>query len=469
MRLQPAFLSRPQVETVHRNALRVLEQVGVKVEHEVLRRRLDSVGGKVSDAAGVVRFPARAAERAIADAPKTPISDAPARVSARVGIYHSRYLDPVSDELATFNEPRLARYAGMARACECVDGVGMLGVPFAMPEVPPAHQPLAEKLYCWKHGIDPDGSVIFTPLCEPLLEIFACHASATGRKIEQVFQARGYLISPLRLARPECEQLLFFHERGLPMYIGHLPSQGGTAPVTLAGALVLALAERIFLFLLQRAFDERAPFSVDGTPATVDMRSGFSCYGRPEMQRFNVAFADLARFYGCSCAGHTGLTDAKRPSTEAGAQKGIGALITALACGHATVSAGLLGVDEICSPVQLVLDCDVVGGLRALLAAPAVDERLCAFEDILAAGCGGNFLGSDLTFERFREELWQPATWTAGSTSRWELSGRRVDVDCARDRVAAFEKAFAPEAYISPAEEKELRQIIRGAGGPSPA
>ena len=463
MRLQPGFLSRDEVETVHHNALRVLEDVGVKVEHEELRRRLGAVGGKPGPAADVVRFPAQPVERLVAEAPKTPMPDAPAGVGARVGIYHSRYLQPGTDELVGFDEMRLAGYAAMARELDCVEGTGMLGVPFALPDMPRAYQPLAEKLYSWKYGLDADGSVIFTALCEPLLEMFRCHASATGRKLEAVFRACGYLVSPLRLARPECEQFLFFQQQGLPMYLGHLPSQGGTAPVTFAGALVLALAERIFLFLLQRAFREDAPFSVDGTPGTVDMRSGFSCYGRPEMQRFNVAFADLARFYACSCAGHTGLTDAKRPSCEAGAQKAMGALVTALACGHATVSAGLLGMDEICSPVQLVLDSDIVGGLRALLAGANVTEDLCAFDDIRAAGPGGSFLGTDLTVDRFREELWQPGTWSSGSTSAWLLSGGRIDVDRARDVAIQFEKSFEPTSHITPEEEKDLRAIIRHA------
>ena len=461
MRLQPGFLSRPQVETIHRNALRVLEEVGVKVEHEELRRRLTSVGGKQDGGGEVVRFAAAGVERHIAEAPKTAISDGPARVGARLGVYQSRYLEPEDNRLVAFDEARLAKYAAMGRELGYVDGFGMLGVPFALPDIPRAYQPLAEKLYAWKHGLEPDGSVIFTALCEPVLEMFACHASATGRKVEDVFRAAGYLVSPLRLARPECEQFMFFQQRGLPMYLGHLPSQGGSAPVTFAGAMVVALAEEIFLFLVQRAFRRDAPLGLGGTPGTMDMRKGLSCYGRPEMQRFNVALADLARFYGCSCAGHTGLTDAKLPSAEAGAQKAMGALVTALACGRGSVAAGLLGMDEICSPVQLVLDGDVVGSLQTLLAEPNVDDETCAFEDILSTGCGGNFLGTELTVERFRHELWEPMTWTRESTSGWEISGRQTDVDRAREWVAAFEKRFTPETHVSREEERDLRAVIR--------
>ena len=123
MRLQTAFLSRQEVETVHRNALRVLEEVGVKVEHEAIRRRLGTVGGIPDEAADVVRFPARAAEQHIAEAPKNRMTDGPARVSARVGIYGSRLLCPGSDELVGFDEARLAGYAGWSR-CTGAAGSG---------------------------------------------------------------------------------------------------------------------------------------------------------------------------------------------------------------------------------------------------------------------------------------------------------------------------------------------------------
>jgi len=282
----------------------------------------------------------------------------------------------------------------------------------------------------------------------------------SGKRLEDAVVAVGFMISPLRLARAECEQLLFFSERGLRMSIGHLPSQGGSAPITLAGSITLALAEQIFLFLLQRAFWEDAVFAIGGDVMTMDMRKAASCYGRPEQQRINVAFADLARFYGCPCYGHTGLSDAKLPSFEAGVQKSVGALITALAVGRGTIEAGLLSTDEICSPIQMILDHDLAGSLRALLAEPLVDEAECDFDEILTSGPGGNFLGADLTVQRCRTELFQPQTWSWQSVSGWLDSGKRIDVDYARDIFKRFDKGFSPVSQITTEEERELRKII---------
>ncbi len=454
------FLTTEQVETIHRNALRVLAEIGVQVEHQEVRDRLAGIGGQCDKASMVVRFSPQTVENYVLASHKDiPRAGSPT-IRVGCGVYQSYYLDPGSNGLLPFDEEKLAKYIGLARSLPLIERLNLLGLPYVPADIPAPFLPLAEKLYAWKYGALPDGTIQHTALCEYLLEMFSCHASMSGKRLEDVVVAVGYLISPLRLARPECEQWLFFSKRGLRMAIGHLPSQGGSAPITLAGAITLALAEQIFLFLLQRAFWEDVAFSIGGDVMTMDMRNATSCYGRPEQQRINVAFADIARFYGCPCYGHTGLSDAKVPSFEAGAQKAVGALITALAVGCGNVEAGLLATDEVCSPIQMILDHDLAGSLRVLLAEPMVTEVECAFDEILASGAGGNFLGTNLTAQLFRTELYQPQTWSWQSVSGWLDSGKRTDVDYAKELFEKFEKRFSPESQITAEEERELRRII---------
>ena len=449
MRLS-GLLTRAQVETIHQKALRVLSEHGVQVEHEGLRDRLTALGSR-SDADRVC-FPESMVEALIQAAPKSKRRADQPTVSMGVGVYQSQYLDP-TNQLMPFDEARLAKYFGLAESLG-IESRGMLGLPFVPEGIPAEYLPLAEKLYAWRYGASPGGSVIFTGLCEPLLEMFEIHARATNKSLEEAFSACGFMISPLRLTRPECEQLLFFAERGLRMGIGHLPSQGGSAPVTFAGTLALSLAEQMFMFLLQRSLWEDAGFGVGGMVTTMDMRTGVSCYGRPERHKVNLAFADIADFYGCSCWGHTGCTDAHLPSTEAGVQKATGALVTALATGHAYIEAGLLGIDEICSPVQMALDHDLVNSLQALFA--EVKEEY-ALEEILAHD---SHLGTDFTVEHFRDSLFQPITWSGQLLGGWTSSGMQTDIDKARDFIADFERSFTPAGRITDDEERELRAVI---------
>jgi len=454
------FLNTEQAETLHRSALRVLAEHGVCVEHEEVAARLGGVGGVVHDG-DRVRFPAPAVEAQLTDAGKTPLSFQRPRFGAHVGVYECRFLDPASGRMLVFDEALLARYIAFAQTFAEIDYVGMLGLPFCPAGMAGNPQPLLEKVFAWKYGAVAEGAVHDVQYCEPLLEMFRCHAAATGRALREVVAACGFMISPLRLARGECEQLLWFAGQDLTMRIGSMPSMGGTAPVTLAGTVTLMLAEQIFQFLLRKAMYGHDHFGVGVGCCTMDLRNGYACYGRPEQYRVTLAMADLARFYGCACYGHSGLSDAKVPSAEAGAQKMMGLMATGSALGHASVSAGLLSMDEVCSPVQMVLDLDMVNSLNALHAAPAVDEEACAVGDILAAGPGGNHLGTDLTAERCRTGMFHPRTWSPGLLARWQDGGGRTDVDQARAVWEQFCAAWSPASAISADEEEELWTIVR--------
>jgi len=462
MRLTP-FLTPAQVQHIHRTALRVLDEVGVKVEHDQVRHLLTAVGGRTAGA-DVVRFAPKDVEHALSLSPRRPAeSPQTPHIRGSVGVYECRYLDPASNRPIPFTEDLFARYIALAKSLPNVARVHAIGIPFRDPAIPAACMPLAEKLYAWKYGIEQDGSVIDSRLCQPLLDLFAVHAAYAGRRVEEVFKAVGYMLSPLRLARFECEQLLFFRRHRLRMWIGHMPIQGATAPVSFAGATVLALAEQLFLYLLTRALWGEATLSLDACVPVLDMRSLAACYGRPEEQRINAAFACLADFYGCQVSGHTGGTDAKVPSVQAGAQKVLGPLFTALATGHGQVSVGMLSMDELCSPVQMVLDDDIVRALNLLLSNAGLDEVDCAFEEIRSAGHGGDHVGTDYTARRFRECLLQPRTWSSGLLNQWTRAGATTDIDTARQIVADFNSNFQPSYFMSAAEERDLRQVIRRA------
>jgi len=458
MRLS-SFLSGSQVETIHRNALRVLAEVGVLVEHEEVAKRLRSVGGEV-DESGRVRFPSTLVERALQDRTKeAPVENHP-KVSVFSGIYQCQYLDPISGAYLPFDRDKLAFYLALAASLPGMGDRVLLGMPFEEPGIPISCGPLLEKVYCWRYGAVPGGAVQLSELCEPLLDLFECHASWSGRPLREVFAACGYMLSPLRLARVECEQLLFFAKHDCRMNIGHQPNQGGTAPITLAGVLTLSLAEQIFLFLLHSAFYENAPFELNGGVTTTDPRNVMAVYGRPEKQRVNAAFADIAQFYGCPCRGHSGLSDAKVPTTEAGAQKAIGALLTALALGEGFIEAGLLSIDEVCSPVQMILDYEIAKALSALLAEPTINDIECAFDEIAGLKAGEGFFGTELSASRCRTEMFLPKTWSKQSLSGWLRTGCKVDTDYARDWIASFNTNYCAGSLLSDAEERELSTII---------
>lgn len=123
-------------------------------------------------------------------------------------------------------------------------------------------------------------------------------ADELGVGIPEIFHGHIHLISPLKLGHEEARIFTFFAERGLRIGIGNMSSAGGTAPVTLAGAIAIHLAQGMFINILRRAYFGDMRISLGCSISPLDMRTGMYPYGRPEKEMCNVAMAQMARRYG---------------------------------------------------------------------------------------------------------------------------------------------------------------------------
>ena len=463
MRLKPGtvdVLSDAEVRAIHQAALHILHTVGMEIENDEILRYLEGHGGQVDAALQRVRYAPDLVERFLANTDKVDWTSLTPRVTASAGVYHGLYHDPVSGELVPWDESRLAEYFALAHSLPNVDSTSMLGC--RLP-VPPNLETLYEKYYCWKYGAQESGAIHLDELCPHLYELYQVRAEQLGKPVQEVFRGTVYLVPPLKLGRHEAHQVLYFWGRGLQVGIGDMYALGATAPVTLAGALALNLAERLALGILQRALFGGSAFSLGSSLAVLDMRTTIYPYGRPEMAFANMATAQMARFYGLPCSGHAGLTDAKLPSCEAGAQKALSVVATLMACGCGNVAAGLLSIDEVCSPLQMILDDEFTGALTHLCAEfEATDEEL-ALDLIEQVGPGGNFLATEHTAHHFRREHWEPRVWSRDMVGAWLATGRCLDVDRAREIYQALRPSLAPQSRLSAEQETELLGVIERA------
>jgi len=453
-------LTQDQIEEIHGSALHVLHETGVRVESEALLRILGDFGGEPDLDAQRIRFAPAWVEQLIADSDKYDWSAHKLSFGCSVGIYQGLYLNPETDVLEPFAEKTLQDYIRVGNALPEVGSVGLLGLPFVPDWVPAAYTPLAEKLYAWKFGAHPYATVQFTGLCPYIEEIYARYAEETGRPLNEVFGASGFLLSPLRLARSECEQLLYFHSRGLHMSVGHMLSLGLSTPVTTAGAAVLKLAESLFLSILRRALYGGRGFSLGGFGVVGEMRNARSMGGRPERLSVELVLGQVARWYGVRSGAGGGLSDAKEPSPEAGMQKALASAIVLSACGSVWLDAGLLSLDEINSPEQIVHDAELTGAIQHMIRPIKVSPETLAVEDIAAIGPGGSFMTSELTARRFRCDLWQPRIWDWQALPEWVASGTHSDRYRAKERIREILASPPSEPAISEDLERDLRAII---------
>ena len=273
------------------------------------------------------------------------------------------------------------------------------------------------------------------------------------------------MISPLKIGLQEARIFTFFAERGLRVGIQHMVSAGGSAPVTLAGALALFLAEDMFINIIQRAYFEDRTISLGCAISPLDMRTLAYPFGRPEKEMCNVAMAQMARRYGASYIGHCGHADAKRPSVEAGFQKALNSIPTLMASGRAAIRCGLLSADEVHSPIQMIIDDEIVGALLHFMRGVEVSEKTLAFDVIREVGPGGNFLGTDHTASHFRTEFWEPRLFAREILAGWQRSGGKTDADIAMDVYRDIMRREPLPVRISETLERGLLDVIHRATG----
>jgi trimethylamine:corrinoid methyltransferase-like protein len=290
-------------------------------------------------------------------------------------------------------------------------------------------------------------------------------ANERGQPLDQVFSGTVYLVPPLKLGRHEAYQVAYFGERGLRVRIGGgMGTMGATAPVTLAGAVTLNLAEQLALRILEWALYGEKKLHLSAGLSVMDMRTTIRPYGRPEMAIANLMTAQLARFYGASFSGQAGLSDAKLPSVEAGAQKTLTAMPTLLAGGSVWIDAGLLSIDEVCSPVQMILDNEWMGALKHFTHEFEISEETIGLETILEAGPGGHFLDKLHTARHFREEHWNPSIWSRTMLGPWLAGDHRLDVDIAREQAlhiqAELQREGLEQTTMSESLERDVLRIM---------
>ena len=451
------FTENSDIEKITETSLRILSDCGVSMEHEKLAkliceynpREIHYSGGRIYINSGFAR------DYFMSFKGSSPLPNHP-RVSAAASIYNGPYLDPYDGAFKEWNEERLLGYIKLAKRLPHIESISMLGCPLS--GISPRQIPLMEKLCSFKYGMSGASSIWDTSLCPAIYEIWEIYADERGLSIADVFCGTVYLVSPLKIGYIESEQILWFRERGLRVGVGNLPSIGLSAPVTLAGGIALNIAEQLFLSVMMAALYGDKYFCLVCGISVLDMRTCAFQYGRPERLLMSNAMSDIACYYNMPFWGCTGLSDAKVPSYEVGVQK-ISATVADMMKGrNGCIAAGLLSIDEVFSPVQMVLDDEASGYLTRICRGFGVGESDLAFESI--AECVKDdslFIEHSHTAENAGRCIWEPSIFSREMFNRWRGD---TDYDRARETAISIMEGAALESMISDECERRILSII---------
>ncbi len=465
-------LTEQEIEAIKDASLAILRDTGVMVHHEEVLRLLGEAGAKVSAERRIARLPERFVLDSVARAGKQYVLYGRNRNrTARFG-YGDLVLMSSPGQYAWIDLPTGRRRAATMqdahdaiRLGDALDNITIVGS-MAQPET------LSEKYRdvvltgalvkgtgkptrCWVRN----GAT-----ARYILEIYRTLAGgeAALRKHPMV-EAFLEPISPLQLPKDGLDIVREFARAGQPVNIGPMAMTAGTAPGTLAGTLAQENAEILAGVVVTQSLAPGTPITYGGIPHIMDPRTGICSFGSPEQGIMAVAMVQIARSYGFPVYVNVGLTDAKLPDAQAGAEKAATLLLGVLAGADTFGHGGICGTDHAGSLLWLAFDDEVMSYVKRIARGFPVDDDHLATGVVNAVGPAGNFLAEEHTVRHFREAMWLPtAVWTRQTYDHWQSEGGASFADRLRERVNDLLMTHRTEP-LDESLAKEIDRIVAGA------
>lgn len=496
-----SILTMNEMELIHNSALRVLAEIGMRIEHEEALKALQAVGCDVDLYRQEVRFPSVVVENAIGKLRKDfatssvikqhpspagqsdeiPPRDRPQRVPMRYtamyfssmpgGIHHGFDVNAggfppfVYDLYGRRRPATLEDVRDSIRLADALSNIDLIGLPCSASDVPAALRPVTMVAELVKLTSKPGGieawSLKDVEYISRIAEIVVGSAEALRRN--PILVGYGEARSPLCLDQNMAEVFVEYIKRGFPQSLDTMPAAGTTAPATSAGTLTLGLAETLGGLTLAYSICEDAIVSLDICPTLADMRTLIYPYaGADRIPLVTAAMQMLAQYYGRPGGCHGGKTDACVPGVQAGVEKALSIMFPVLA---GATGVGTLGHVENAltfSYEQLVIDDEIAGYIKRILQGFEVTEETIALDVIKEVGIGGNFLTHPHTAENFRKEFWMPKLMERMPWDTWDIQEVKGFEAKAKERANEILSNHHPHP-LSEAQVEAIDQVVEAA------
>ena len=252
-----------------------------------------------------------------------------------------------------------------------------------------------------------------------------------------VSQSNCFVVPPMKFATDALECLRVAVQGGMPVLLLSAGQAGATAPACLAGTVSQAWAECLGGLVYVNAIEPGAPAILGTWPFVSDLRTGAMSGGSPEQGLLSAACAQVGNHFDLPFGTACGMTDAKFPDFQAGAERAGTVLSAALSGANivyesAGMYASLLGT----CPESLLLDNDVLGAVGRSIRGIEVNPDTLSFDEIeqVCTGGEGHYLGSANTLQVMQSEYVYPDFSDRNSPTVWEEQGKPVLLNRANER-----------------------------------
>jgi trimethylamine:corrinoid methyltransferase-like protein len=450
----------------------LLDQRGVKMDHPEVLKLLRKAGAKVDDDTKMVRFSKNFLEEQLRLTPKNILlagrtNQNKLEIPCPDGTFCTRTNTGgqswIELESGKYRPVTAADVATWARLADRLEHINFCAFP--VPSDVPAATLDVHALSLMLQNIEKH--IWVQPYThesvEYLIELSLIAAGgADALKTNPLVSFITCSLTPLEFKSMDLEIILQCARYGIPLHACSLPGAGATAPVTVPGVVLLSTAEILAMVAAAQVIQPGTPIIATPLIFSTDMMSGRSLQSSVDsiqgaalaVQLIKAAFELPTHTYGIGS--DSPVLDGQ--STSEGALR---SMTIALSGADILGAAGQLEVATTISPVQLAIDNEVLGMVKRLVAKIDIDDESMAWQELLNAEPGSQFLTNEHTLRHCREGL-MPINFIRMTREGWHVKGRsdlvaRVTEFC-KNLLEKAEPVALPENMT-----KEMDSIVKRA------
>jgi trimethylamine--corrinoid protein Co-methyltransferase len=466
-------LTGEDIQKIHETSLKVFAEVGVQVNSSAARDLFLAAGADVDENSHVVKVPPSLVEELIHKAP--PIISLCGRaengdLDCEIGgknVYLGTGGTALNVQEPGAQDSRraiLEDVVNMARLVEALDNIH-----FYMVNVYPSDLPVedvdvnrfgAALNHTQKHVM---GGVYTIEGVRDVIKMAEIIAGSAQKLRQRPFISMvTCVISPFVLDDNYAQLTMEAARNRIPVVVPTEPLCGATAPITLAGNLVVQNVDTLAGVMLAQLANPGTPTLYGCISSITDLRDMKYLSGAVEMGLMNAAAAQMAQFYLLPHYVTAGMSDSKVNDAQAGYESAITSLMVALAGGNFIHdAAGFLEFCMTASYDKLVIDNEIIGMIMRAVEGIQVNEETLAFDLIKKTGPGGHFVSARHTRRHMRSEQYVPQLSDREQRAKWQAAGANDANARACEKVK--EILNKPRQSAIPSEaRKRIRKEIPG-------
>lgn len=458
--LMLSVLSAEERSRILEASFRVLEETGVQIDHPHVFQKLAEAGCKADEQEKRIFFPRRIVEEKLKLCPPSVmLADRRGEIfkaepggpsvfwtGNALNIIKGKDTHPITaNDFATF--------------CQVIEALpyiqGVVGTNLS--EYPPEAKDFVGFRIMMENTTKHLRPCIYTPEgVAIIIEMATEYLALFGQDLKTFpIVSTGYtIVSPLHWTREGLEVYVRSVGYGMPVMINSECISGATAPVTLAGTLVLANAEALSGIVINQILEPGRPCIYNlGFSHVMDMRTAEPTTGAPENGLLAAAGAAFARDLQLPSAAWT-CSDSACVDSQSALERAMVGLVQLLGGANIIWGAGNLEFTRAISLEQAVIDNEILAAAQRVKRGIEVDEETMALDLIQKMRSQANYLTSDFTFKHYRRELVSLPLVNRHRRSIWEKRGALSLEEMARQKVEKILQKPLPEREDSLGLEK---------------